>query len=61
MSNTSIINNHKHWRERAEEARVMAEQMVDPEARRMMLGIADGYDKLASRAEQRAAQIARLE
>ena len=34
----------------------MAEQMPDPEAKRMMLGIAEGYDKLAQRAEQRAAQ-----
>jgi hypothetical protein len=48
-----LINNPQHWRDRAEEARVNAEQMRDPESRRMMLEIADGYMRLAERAEQR--------
>jgi hypothetical protein len=30
-----------------------AEQMADPESRRMMLNIAEDYEKLAKRAEER--------
>ena len=35
------FNDPKHWRERTEEARAHAQQMTDPEAKRMMLGIAE--------------------
>lgn len=35
------------WRERAEEARTIAEQMRDPDARRTMLLIAENYEALA--------------
>jgi hypothetical protein len=35
------FNDPKHWRERAEEARAHAQQMTDPEAKRMMLAIAE--------------------
>jgi len=48
------FNDPKHWRERAEEARARAEQMkTDRDARQMMLGIAEDYEKLAKRAEER--------
>jgi hypothetical protein len=47
------INDPKHWRERAEEARAHAEQISDAEARKTMLQIAEDYEKLAKRAEQR--------
>ena len=43
----------KHWRERAEEARVHVEQMRDPIARETMRKIAEEYEKLAKRAEAR--------
>jgi len=43
----------KHWRARAEEARVHAEQMDDLVARGTMLKIAEEYEKLAQRAEAR--------
>jgi len=47
------FNDPKHWRERTEEARARAEQMTDRDARQMMLGIAEDYEKLAKRAEER--------
>jgi hypothetical protein len=50
---SKLMNNPKHWRDRAEEARVNAENMIDPESKRMMLEIADGYKRLAQRAELR--------
>ena len=43
----------KHWRERAEEARVHAGEMRDPIARETMLRIAQEYEKFAQRAEAR--------
>lgn len=54
---TSFIFDPKHWRERAEEARVQAEQMRDAVAREAMLRIADDYDFLAQRAEAREVGI----
>jgi hypothetical protein len=47
------FNDPKHWRERAEEARTHAQQMTDPEVKRMMLTIAEDYEKLARRAQER--------
>lgn len=41
----------EHWRERAREARALAEQMGDEDSRRRMLRIAADYEKLAERAE----------
>jgi len=53
MAETHTLDDPKHWRDRAEEVRTLAEQMSDPETRRIMRGIADDYEKLAKRAEQR--------
>jgi hypothetical protein len=49
----SILDDPKHWQERAEEARSIADQLKDPESRRMMLRIADDYDRLAAHAGPR--------
>jgi len=42
------------WRALADDARVAAEQATDPDARRSLLAIAEGYERLAKRAEERA-------
>ena len=49
------INDPKHWLNRAKEARALAEQIDDPEAKRTMLKNADDYERLAQRAQDRAA------
>ncbi len=50
----SFINDPKHWRERAEQARILADQMNDPQSKQAMLRIAADYERLAERAEERA-------
>jgi predicted Rossmann-fold nucleotide-binding protein len=47
------INDPKYWRERAEGARSLADEMTNPDAKRRMLRIADDCEELARRAEQR--------
>jgi hypothetical protein len=50
---SDVFDDPKHWRQRAEQARVLAGQMRDDASKEMMLGIAKDYDRLAERAEQR--------
>jgi hypothetical protein len=50
------LNDAKHWRDRAAEMRVLSAEMKDFEARTLMLKLANDYDKLADRAEERAAR-----
>ena len=50
----TLLDDAEHWWGRAEEARTIAEIMTDPEARRIMFDIAEGYDRLAERAARRA-------
>ncbi len=49
------INHSGYWRSRAEEARALAEMLEDPEAKRMMMGVVEGYERLAEYAETRHA------
>jgi hypothetical protein len=50
-----FINEPDHWRARAEEARILASQMNDAESKDAMLCTAEGYERLAKRARDRAA------
>jgi hypothetical protein len=43
----------ERWRSLAAEARAAADALTDPEAKRIMLSIAEGYEVLARRAEAR--------
>jgi len=45
------INDPKHWRERAEEARAVSDVMTDEKSKKMMLRTAGDYEELARRAE----------
>jgi hypothetical protein len=41
------VDRAEHWRQRAERARAMAEQITDAKAREMMLSVAASYEHLA--------------
>jgi hypothetical protein len=53
---TSFINDPKHWEERAEQARVVAEEIADTRIKERMLRIANDYQKLAQRALERSGE-----
>ena len=53
----SFVNDPSHWRKRAEEMRTLADDMRDETSKQMMLGIADDYEALAKRAEERAKRL----
>jgi hypothetical protein len=55
MVDKSLLEDPDYWRRRAEEARTIAEQMENPEAKQTMLEIAAGYDRMAQRAAERIA------
>lgn len=50
---TLVYGTVEHWLERAREARGMAIQMQDGDAKEAMLRVAEGYEKVAKRAEAR--------
>jgi hypothetical protein len=49
----SAVDVAERWRTLAAEARATADKMTDPEAKRTLLNIAEGYERLARRAELR--------
>jgi hypothetical protein len=48
------VSDPERWRKRGEKLRTIAAEIADPNLRARLLRIADGYDLLAERAEQRA-------
>jgi len=48
-----VFGTAEHWLQRARETREMAAHIQDPEAKQAMLTIAEGYEKVAKRAEAR--------
>jgi hypothetical protein len=48
-----LLNNPAHWHLRAQEARLLAAQLEDPEAKSATLKIAEEYERLAVRAAKR--------
>ena len=51
ISPPEFVKDAAYWRRRAEEAQAQAEELRDPAARRLLLGIADNYNQLAQQAE----------
>jgi hypothetical protein len=47
----SLAHDPKFWRDMAEEAQRLADEMRDPESRRIMAGLAADYERLARYAE----------
>jgi hypothetical protein len=47
------LDDPQHWWSRAEEAKALAELMQHPDSRRIMIGIAEGYEKIARHIEIR--------
>ena len=45
-----LLNNPAHWQQRAEEARLLSSQLIDPEAKAATLRITEEYERLAARA-----------
>jgi hypothetical protein len=56
-----LFHDPQHWREHAEDARRLAAEIIDPLSRRTMLEIAESYESLARRAEQRLREPVQLE
>jgi hypothetical protein len=48
-----IYNDPEHWRQRAAEARKLANDMTDAVGRQAMLEVAEKYDRVAERALER--------
>jgi hypothetical protein len=54
MPSRKPVDDPKHWRDRADEIRALADDIVDPAAKDILLRIGEDYEKLAQRAEERA-------
>ena len=48
-----FVDNPEHWRQRAAEARAIADQLRDSQSKHDMEEVAKTYDRMAERAEER--------
>ena len=55
LSMLRLVDDPKIFRDRAQEARATARQIVGSDTERTMLGIAEGYERLAKYTEERLA------
>lgn len=55
-SGFDLLNNIQHWRTRAKEIRVIAETILERASREALLRVANDYELMAHRAEQRVKQ-----
>lgn len=51
------VDDPKHWYGRATEMRVLADEMSSKDAQRMMLRLAEDYEKLGDRAAERLGKL----
>jgi hypothetical protein len=56
----SLVNDPEHWRDRAREKRALAERLRNELAKQTMLRIANDFDRLAERAEERSRTLATI-
>ena len=53
---TFFIDDPEYWRKRAEEARTIAERMIDARTKSLMLSVAENYEKIAKWAAKTAGE-----
>lgn len=53
------LRTRKYWRERAAEARKLADSMSEPDSKRALLSVAENYEKIAKRITARAVRHAK--
>jgi hypothetical protein len=47
FGNNRLLESAEYWHVRSQEARSRAEQMINPESRQLMSGLADDYERAA--------------
>jgi hypothetical protein len=57
---TDLVTNPQHWRDRAEKARVHAQQMIEPVTKGMMVEVAEHYESPVRRAGKRLLESEKL-
>jgi thymidylate kinase len=54
----TLINDPEHWRDRAREKRALAERLRNEQAKQTVLRVANEYERLAERTEERSRRLA---